>query len=240
MQEFLKKYGKIFLGALFILLALTPILINPTLEILVAVCKGTAVRTGDVSMLWKNISIPTWITACVYLALGVQFIIQKLFPATTPPNCVYAIIFGVFAVWGVISCVTNVISLIEYAYEGSFTHWDSTQKARWLLSIFAGFFHFIGYALVAVVLLLKSKSKIFAFAPIVFFAIGAVLNIVSYILYIIFLSKLVDLFYFPPSYPLNIIYSILFVVMMALFCYLFLAISDEQETEKAIEPSLSE
>ena len=151
--------------------------------------------------------------------------------------------FGVLALFGLISFISNAISVAKYIQRGYFEGWEKTHQARWILSVLlAGFMNFLGHTAVALALLLtvvlKKKNVIFAFIPVGCYALGAILNIVAYILQIAYLYEMManyDVYpYIPPSYVVNILYSLVYAVAMALFCYLFIA-SAEENTEASVK-----
>ena len=77
-MSFLKKNGKLILGALFILLALTPILFSPLVEIIFALINGMELSVKSILNLWTNKSIFSWLIVAVYLGIGINLILQRL------------------------------------------------------------------------------------------------------------------------------------------------------------------
>lgn len=245
MGSLLKTRGKLILGILFIVMALTPALINPLINIIVALANGMKIGIGDIPTLWQNITVMSWITSSIYLAMGIQFIIQQFVPATTPPKWVYAIIFGIFALFGLFSFIANSVNLIRYISNENFKAWDTSSKARWILSIIGSLFNLLGHVIMLIGLLVRGKGKMFTIISIVFFATSGALNILSYVLHIAYLNQMVSsynvLAYIPPSYIVNIIYSIVYVASIALFCYLFIFNPYEKATaSKTVDPTVEE
>ena len=245
-MSFLKKNGKLILGALFILLALTPILFSPLVEIIVALINGMELSVKSILNLWTNKSIFSWLIVAVYLAIGINFILQRFAPSVKLPQWFYIVVFGVLALFGLISFISNAISLAKYIQRGYFEGWEKTHQARWTLSVLlAGFMNFLGHTAVALALLLtvvlKKKNIIFAFIPVGCYALGAILSSVGYILNIAYLYKLISSVnvypYIPPSYVVNILYSLVYAVTMALFCYLFIASEEENAEESVQQPT---
>ena len=70
------------------------------------------------------------------------------------------------------------------------------------------------------------------------YALGAILNVVTYMIHIAYLYEMManyDVYpYIPPSYVVNILYNLVYAVAMALFCYLFIA-SAEENTEASVK-----
>lgn len=241
-MSFLKKNGKLILGALFILLALTPILFSPLVEIIVALINGMELSVKSILNLWTNKSIFSWLIVAVYLVIGINFILQRFAPSVKLPQWFYIVVFGVLALFGLISFISNAINLAKYIQRGYFESWEKTDQARWILSVVAGFMNFLGHTAVALALLLtvvlKKRNIIFAFIPVGCYALGAILNVVTYMIHIAYLYEMManyDVYpYIPPSYVVNILYSLVYAVAMALFCYLFIA-SAEENTEASVK-----
>ena len=244
-MSFLKKNGKLILGVLFILLALTPILFSPLVEIIFALINGMELSVKSILNLWTNKSIFLWLAVAIYFALGISFILQRFAPSVKIPQWFYIVTFGVLALFGLISFISNAISLAKYIQRGYFEGWAKTDQARWILSVVAGFMNFLGHTAVALALLLtvvlKKKNIIFAFIPVGCYALGAILSSVAYILNIAYLYKLISSVnvypYIPPSYVVNILYSLVYAVTMALFCYLFIASEEENAEESVQQPT---
>ena len=244
-MRFLKKNGKLILGILFILIALTPILFFPLVETIAALINGMDLSLQAIFNLWGNKSIFTWLAVAIYFALGISFILQRFVSSVKIPQWFYIVVFGVLALFGLISCISNFINLVIYIRRGSFEIWAKTDQARWILSVVAGFMNFLGHTAVALALLLtvvlKKKNIIFAFIPVGCYALGAILNVVTYMIHIAYLYEMVanyDVYpYIPPSYILNILYSLVYAVTMALFCYLFIASEEENAEESVKQPT---
>ena len=231
-MSFLKKNGKLILGVLFILLALTPILLIPLNKLFWCAIYGGIPPKAEI-LSWFNFNWSTYLLSGIYFVLGVNFIIQRAVPNVKLPQWIYAIVFVLLTYFAVSSVITSFRYFNYYFGKNLELYW--TEIIDGLFGIGTSVLKLIACIMVVVGLLVKGKGKALAVIPSILFIIGGVTTIIGSLVefaYIVYLSirtgwwETIMIFLGYNNLP-EILYNLVYIFAMVLFCYLFIMRSDE-------------
>ena len=245
MKEFFKKRGNIIVGVLLIIYALTPIVFRPLNNMLWrAIFSGFDNITG-MSIYWKNLDWSVWVRTVLFLAMAVALFLRHIVPANALKG-ICAGVFVVLAIFAVRSFPSYYNALRNYFTNDVFEYYAEYvwgEIARMVCGAIALCINLAAYIIVAVTLFLKKKSKIITYLPVVLFVIGALIYVLGYFLYMVYVfARYADyvetcVLIITTNILPNMLYSVLFAVAMWVFSFCFVAENKETVAQPVAAPT---
>ena len=226
--DILKKWG---LGAMFLLLGVTWILINP----LIAYAAEPQYFDSMGITAWDSIGATTWIASFVYIAIGVMLLIRTYKPSVKIPEMAYAIAFGALALFVLIELFSLKKAIIGDA-RVPFEHLPKPIQTYLVTAYIAQILELIALAGVAALMVLKKYGKFF-FVPSGAMAASVLFTIIGAVSYVNYLNNF-GIKRMSATLYTGIIFGIVLAAALLAFCYFFVANAQEQEEPQEQETAV--